>query len=87
MKTDPICGMNIDEDKAIKIEINGKANYFCSQKRKDKFLSNESEIYNFKNPKKEEVSKSFFTKMFPRKKRDIKDINDIFKDIEKSLKK
>ena len=53
----------------------------------DKFLSNESEIYNFKNPKKEEVSKSFFTKMFPRKKRDIKDINDIFKDIEKSLKK
>ncbi len=45
MKKDPICGMNVDEDKAIKIKTDGKENYFCSQKCKDKFLAGD-----FKKP-------------------------------------
>ena len=36
---DPICGMTVDESTAIKAERDGKTNYFCSDKCKQKFLS------------------------------------------------
>lgn len=35
---DPICGMQIDENKSIKVEKDGEAYFFCSQKCKQKFL-------------------------------------------------
>ncbi len=73
---------SLDQD-----HLNIKSAIIQKNKDSDKFLSNESEIYNFKNPKKEEISKSLFSKIFPKKKPNIKEINDIFKDVEKSLKK
>lgn len=39
MKKDPVCGMEIDEAKAIKLAYDGLAHYFCSEKCRDKFLS------------------------------------------------
>ena len=35
---DPICGMEVDEKKAIKLEKNGKVYFFCSQNCQGKFL-------------------------------------------------
>jgi YHS domain-containing protein len=29
--TDPVCGMKVDRDKAIRIDIAGETHYFCSQ--------------------------------------------------------
>ncbi len=37
MPKDPICGMEVIEDKAIKLEKDGQAYFFCSQHCKDKF--------------------------------------------------
>ncbi len=39
MVGDPVCGMEVDENKAIKLEKDGKTYYFCSSKCRDKFLS------------------------------------------------
>lgn len=38
MVKDPICGMEVDPNKALKEEKDGKDYYFCSQHCKDKFL-------------------------------------------------
>ncbi|MEW6102017.1 MAG: permease [Candidatus Omnitrophota bacterium] len=38
MAQDPICGMAVDEGKAIKVIHNGKEFYFCSLRCKDKFV-------------------------------------------------
>ena len=40
MKKDPICGMEVDEQNAKKIERDGKTYYFCSNKCRDKFIQN-----------------------------------------------
>lgn len=38
MKVDPVCGMEVDESKAIRIEKDGKIYFFCSQNCKQQFL-------------------------------------------------
>lgn len=38
MKKDPICKMDVNEDKAIKTEYDGEIYYFCSKGCRDKFL-------------------------------------------------
>ncbi len=38
MKTDPICGMSVDETKALKAERNGETFYFCSEHCRETFL-------------------------------------------------
>lgn len=38
MVKDPICGMQIDENKAIKITHDGRDYFFCSTHCKDKFI-------------------------------------------------
>jgi Cu2+-exporting ATPase len=38
---DPVCGMEVDTENALKIEKQGKSYYFCSQNCKNKFLSQE----------------------------------------------
>jgi Cu+-exporting ATPase len=38
MPRDPICGMQVDETKAIKFMQGGLTYYFCSQNCKEKFL-------------------------------------------------
>ncbi|MFH1379482.1 MAG: heavy metal translocating P-type ATPase [bacterium] len=35
---DPVCGMEIDEKKAIQLEHNGKTHYFCHENCRNKFL-------------------------------------------------
>jgi len=41
MSTDPVCGMNIDEQQAAgKSDYNGKTFYFCSSSCKQKFDEN-----------------------------------------------
>lgn len=39
MVKDPICGMEIEESKAIKLEKNGETHFFCSRSCQDKFLN------------------------------------------------
>lgn len=39
MIKDPICGMQVDKEKAVKLEKDGKTYYFCSENCKNKFLS------------------------------------------------
>jgi len=41
MPKDPICGMEVDESKAIKLEKDGKVYFFCSKNCQDKFLGKE----------------------------------------------
>ncbi|MBU4311531.1 MAG: heavy metal translocating P-type ATPase [Candidatus Omnitrophica bacterium] len=36
---DPICGMEVEEGKAVKLEENGETYYFCSKSCQDKFLN------------------------------------------------
>lgn len=38
MLRDPVCGMYIDPDNAIKEEIGGKTYYFCSESCKEEFI-------------------------------------------------
>ncbi len=38
-KIDPICGMEIDERKAIKLNKEGQTHFFCSNNCRDKFLN------------------------------------------------
>ena len=40
MAKDPICGMTVDESKAIHAERNGKTFYFCGEQCRTKFLTN-----------------------------------------------
>ena len=42
MTKDPICGMEVDQDKAIKLMQDGLAYYFCSENCKSKFLMQSS---------------------------------------------
>src|SRR4030042_2488003 len=39
MAIDPICGMEVDENTALKAEHEGKTYYFCSPGCRDKFLA------------------------------------------------
>lgn len=39
MAIDPICGMEVDEEKALSVEHEGKKYYFCSPGCRDKFLA------------------------------------------------
>ena len=39
MAIDPICGMTVDERKAIRVQKDGLAYYFCSESCKKKFLA------------------------------------------------
>lgn len=42
--TDPVCGTEIEKDKALKADYEGRTYYFCAQHCKDSFLK-ESEKY------------------------------------------
>src|SRR5690606_31993582 len=39
MAIDPICGMTVDENTALKAELDGETHYFCSESCRKKFLS------------------------------------------------
>ena len=39
MPKDLICGMEIEENKAVKLEKNGETYFFCSRSCQDKFLN------------------------------------------------
>jgi Cu2+-exporting ATPase len=39
MSKDPVCGMAVDEKRAVKLEKEGKTFFFCSQHCKDRFLA------------------------------------------------
>lgn len=39
MAKDPVCGMAVDESKAIKVQKDNATYYFCSTHCKEKFLS------------------------------------------------
>src|SRR5512136_2655374 len=39
MAIDPICGMEVDEKTALRVEFEGKKYYFCSPGCRDKFLA------------------------------------------------
>ncbi|MFH1863974.1 MAG: heavy metal translocating P-type ATPase [bacterium] len=41
MARDPICGMEIDEQKGIKLEYKGRSLFFCGEHCKNKFVKNE----------------------------------------------
>jgi uncharacterized protein len=43
MVKDEVCGVYLPKDEALKVEIEGKVYYFCSQKCKDAFLKGRSE--------------------------------------------
>lgn len=49
MEKDPVCGMDVDAQNAIKTEIQNKIYYFCSEKCKAKFIQNQ------KNPAQQEI--------------------------------
>jgi len=40
LKKDPICGMDVNENKGLKLAKDGQEYFFCSQRCRDKFLSN-----------------------------------------------
>jgi len=42
MAIDPVCGMTVDEQKAIKAQKEGKTFYFCSEHCRNKFLKRET---------------------------------------------
>ncbi|MEW6222987.1 MAG: heavy metal translocating P-type ATPase, partial [Candidatus Hadarchaeota archaeon] len=48
MKKDPVCGMVVDEETAIKREIGGKTFYFCSHSCAETFASPEKEMRRLK---------------------------------------
>ena len=39
MAKDPICGMEVDEKTALRLEHEGETYYFCSPSCRDRFLS------------------------------------------------
>lgn len=39
MPKDPVCGMNVNEERALKAEKNGRTFYFCGHSCKDRFFS------------------------------------------------
>jgi len=39
VRKDPVCGMEVDESKAIQVEKDGRIHYFCSKACRDKFLA------------------------------------------------
>jgi len=39
MAKDPICGMEVEERKAVKLDKNGETYFFCSKICQDKFLN------------------------------------------------
>lgn len=38
---DPICGMEVDQNKAIRVDKDGKDYFFCSTHCKDRFIKKE----------------------------------------------
>lgn len=40
MKTDPVCGMEVDENSGLRAEVDGERFYFCSANCRDRFLKN-----------------------------------------------
>ncbi len=46
MATDPVCGMGIEREKAIKIEWEGQLLYFCAQGCRDEFASHPDQFLN-----------------------------------------
>ncbi len=40
MATDPVCGMSVQREKAVRLEWEGKAYYFCARGCRDEFLEN-----------------------------------------------
>src|SRR5690348_16398411 len=40
---DPICGMTVDTEKAIKLELDGRSIYFCSEHCKKKFVEQKNQ--------------------------------------------
>ncbi|MFH1094223.1 MAG: YHS domain-containing protein [Candidatus Omnitrophota bacterium] len=44
MTIDPICGMEVEESKAIKLEKNGETYFFCSKSCQDKFVNKAKDI-------------------------------------------
>jgi uncharacterized protein len=43
MVKDEVCGVYLPKEEALKVEIEGKVYYFCSQECKDAFLKGRSE--------------------------------------------
>jgi len=43
MVKDEVCGVYLPKDEALKVEIEGKVYYFCSQECRDAFLKGRSE--------------------------------------------
>jgi Cu+-exporting ATPase len=39
MAADPICGMTVDEASSLRAERDGQTFYFCSEHRRQKFLT------------------------------------------------
>jgi YHS domain-containing protein len=39
MAKDPVCGMEVDEKTAVKLEKDGEVYYFCSTSDRDAFLA------------------------------------------------
>ncbi len=44
MVKDPICGMTVDEATALHAERDGKTSYFCSEQRRETFLSQKASV-------------------------------------------
>ena len=45
MTEDPVCGLQVEETKAITTDFKGKTFYFCAISCKDKFLKEASKIF------------------------------------------
>lgn len=39
MAVDPVCGMSVEREKAISVQLDGQTNYFCAQGCRDEFLN------------------------------------------------
>ena len=48
MVKDPVCGMNVDKDKAISAVVDGKTYYFCMESCLRTFLDPEGELRRMK---------------------------------------
>ena len=43
LATDPVCGMKVDRDKALSVEVGGRTYFFCSQHCRHTFESTHAE--------------------------------------------
>ena len=66
MAIDPVCGMDVEPDKAAaKSTYGGKEYYFCAEMCKKKFDA-DPEKYLEKSPQTEKPKASIWSKMFPK---------------------